>query len=58
VLPYPRSGANRKLSEGESVRVYDASLNKPEISREDLLAEVNNNIEATSIWRLTHETVF
>ncbi|KAJ5148853.1 hypothetical protein N7448_000431 [Penicillium atrosanguineum] len=50
----PRSGAPRKLTAEDRDRVYDAIQNRPDITREDLLAEVNYKVKAMSIWRLTH----
>lgn len=50
-----RLGASRKLTEEDRDRVYDAIQSKPDITHEDLLAEVDNKVKATSIWRLTHE---
>jgi hypothetical protein len=51
----PRCGGPRKLTEEDRDRVYDAIMQDPSITREDLLAEVDYKVKATSIWRLTHE---
>lgn len=51
----PRCGGPRKLTEEDRDRVYDAIMQNPSIKREDLLAEVDYKVKATSIWRLTHE---
>ncbi|KAJ5318343.1 hypothetical protein N7476_004763 [Penicillium atrosanguineum] len=51
----PRSGAHRKLTAEDRDSVYDAIQNRPDITREDLLAEVDYRVKAMSIQRLTHD---
>ncbi|KAJ5535388.1 hypothetical protein N7527_001642 [Penicillium freii] len=54
-ISMPRLGGPRKLTEEDRDRVYDAIQSRPDITREDLLAEVDYKVKAHSIWRLTHE---
>lgn len=54
-ISMPRLGGPRKLTEEDRDRVYDAIQSRPDITREDLLTEVDYKVKAHSIWRLTHE---
>ncbi|KAJ5188812.1 hypothetical protein N7491_005133 [Penicillium cf. griseofulvum] len=45
----PRPGAPRKLTEEDRDRVYDAIQSCPDITREDLLAEVDYKVKVVSI---------
>lgn len=54
-ISIPRPGPIRKLTEEDRDRVYDAIQSRPDITREDLLAEVDYKVKRHSIWRLTHE---
>lgn len=51
----PRSGGPRKLTEDDRDHIYDIIQQKPTITREELLSEVDFKVHASSIWRLTHE---
>ncbi|KAF4760544.1 hypothetical protein HAV15_006452 [Penicillium sp. str.  len=54
-ISIPRPGPIRKLTGEDRDRVYDAIQSRPDITREDLLAEVDYKVKRHSIWRLTYE---
>lgn len=54
-ISIPRPGPVRKLTKEDRDRVYDAIQSRPDITRKDLLAEVDYKVKRHSIWRLTHK---
>lgn len=45
----PRPGPHRKLTEEDRDRIYDPIQSRPEITRENLLADVDYKVKAHSI---------
>ncbi len=51
----PRSGARRKLSDEDRDHIYELIMGNPHIKCRELLEEVENRVQRSTLWRLFNE---